>query len=37
MRQKNFLDKINYLQNTQDCISGKDILVVLLSGMSFEH
>ena len=38
-REKNFYinssDKINYLQNTQECISGKDILVVLTEWNEF--
>ena len=33
--KKIFSDKINYLQNTQECISGKDILVVLTEWNEF--
>ena len=33
--KKIFSDKINYLSNTQECISGKDILVVLTEWNEF--
>ena len=33
--KKIFSDKINYLQNTQECISRKDILVVLTEWNEF--